>query len=1660
MKLPYRLLMLCCAAHTARAGLVGYWNFDEGAGTTAYDYTVNNNEGTLASIGGSVPAWIAGHSGNAGDNALQFAQGNVTVPDSASLHITNRFTLAAWYWDNGSNYGHLFVAGDGGVRNWLLQTSNYGGDAAYFWSTSNGSFQRSLGFVPTLNAWHHIAVTYDGSALRSYLDGTLKSTANFASSLSAWGTLRLGGFNVNGSGFEGRLDDMVIFNTVENVASIKDGTHPAMLGHWTGGGTGPLLGWSDAANWGGTLPKFSRPLIFDTGNGLTTNTNDFPAGQSFKGIRFLSGAGAFTLSGNSITLTGDVLNSSTGTQTIALTGGVALGSSSNCAFAAAAGELAVTGGVRGSAGKTCGVTKSGAFKVTLAGDMTYSGDTAVTEGRLALGSPNPSNDTTTVSIAGGGKLELNFSTGATDRVRALLIGGASMPDGVYGSTASGAAHPDDTHFAGEGTLTVSAGQRVPKTFYVSQSSGDDAWTGETDVPGAGDGPWKTLAKASSASLVPGDRILLKCGDTWNEELQPKGNGTAANPIRIGSYGSGNKPVINRGDVAQQNGIHLIDQEGYKIVGIEFSHCETGIWAEYHAGQPARDYLWIEDCYFHDSLRYGAYYDYYNAKNISVGISLWTFVSWSSSISLQNVTVTNCTFRRMASAFWTNSPDNFDYNADNFYNFANVNILGCLFEEGYQWQLGFRGILGGEVANCVTHDIGRLNNFVAFNGVAGGMFYRVKNYRVTDSEWGFVSRGGGSGDGEAFDLEGNNDNITFTRCLFHDADGPCFMLFQGAAHGNYGMVFTNCLWNGKSPNSSLGREEIFNASPGAATALFSSSRFYLSPGESVCNNNTGMTYSNCLIKNLADAASSSNSALAATASASSQQAGSEAVKACDGSTSTLWRPASASNEWLQIEFASPTIVNEFRIREDASSAIIRYTIQCWDPASSNWVGCFNGRAIGANFIAPAVSRTTTKVRLLVVATSGAAPGISEFEAYNGVPSTITWAAGNGAWDLSGAPNWKDAGGSVAGYVDGCAVVLDDSASGASPVTVALGNAVAPYGVTANNSAKNYILNGAGSIGGAAILIKNGSGVLTIATTNTYSGSTTVNAGTLRAGAASVTNGGPFGLNSPVTMANVAGAVLDLAGFDTQIGSLAGGGGAGGNVALGTNVLTVGVNNGSSGYAGVLSSSGAPAVSLKKVGAGTFTLQRANTYTGRTVVEGGTLYADESNGTLADAKPGAVPASFQADNIIIRNGAALLLASGTDGRSLSATRGIYLEAGMQTINTGSGDFYLNGVISGPGGLLHGNTGAGGYRRLYLTAANTFTGDTRFDGTGSAAAYGGIEMSNPLALQYSAFDTSSVGSKLGNPAALILGGLVGSVNLGGVLNNTALTSLTLQPQLAGVTKTYSGVISGAAGMTLTKSGAGTQVLAGNNTYSGGTRISGGVLQVGGGGAGGSLGTGPVTNNATLVFSRSDAAYTNAAPISGTGSVAVAGSGTITFSGTNTYSGATIVSNGVLRLTHSQCLSTNADLFIAPAAKCNLAYAGTNEIRDLYLDGVAQARGTYGAAGSGAAHESSFFTGAGMVNVTGSAALPPAPVLSGTAISIAGEGAGFRFETVSGVKYRLMYRNELTDPAWLPVINPPDCPPPEGWSTTSAGSPMTLTDTNMAGQGHRYYQLRAAYP
>ncbi|MBJ6364027.1 choice-of-anchor Q domain-containing protein [Paenibacillus sp. GCM10012307] len=99
------------------------------------------------------------------------------------------------------------------------------------------------------------------------------------------------------------------------------------------------------------------------------------------------------------------------------------------------------------------------------------------------------------------------------------------------------------------------------TYYVDSVSGNDSNNG-TSTSSA----WKTLSKVSNTTFSPGDEILLKRGATFAGMAWPKGSGQNQQPITLGAYGTGNRPIINGG--TNEAAIKLQNQQYWVIKDLE------------------------------------------------------------------------------------------------------------------------------------------------------------------------------------------------------------------------------------------------------------------------------------------------------------------------------------------------------------------------------------------------------------------------------------------------------------------------------------------------------------------------------------------------------------------------------------------------------------------------------------------------------------------------------------------------------------------------------------------------------------------------------------------------------------------------------------------------------------------------------------------------------------------------------------------------------------------------------------------------------------------------------------------------------------------------------------------------------------------------------------
>ncbi|MBI5153458.1 MAG: laminin G domain-containing protein, partial [Parcubacteria group bacterium] len=165
-------------------GLIGSWNFDEGAGDMVNDSSGNNNQGVL--VGN--PTWVSGRFGK----ALSFdgIDDYVEMGDKQILNITKEISLSLWLKANTSQIGTLINKYDVNSPDNGYYLRLKGGTISTMF-ISNDSTNEFVTNQSVLDyQWHHIVVTYksDGvSSAKIYIDGIQQSGTNIGPLLTSIG---------------------------------------------------------------------------------------------------------------------------------------------------------------------------------------------------------------------------------------------------------------------------------------------------------------------------------------------------------------------------------------------------------------------------------------------------------------------------------------------------------------------------------------------------------------------------------------------------------------------------------------------------------------------------------------------------------------------------------------------------------------------------------------------------------------------------------------------------------------------------------------------------------------------------------------------------------------------------------------------------------------------------------------------------------------------------------------------------------------------------------------------------------------------------------------------------------------------------------------------------------------------------------------------------------------------------------------------------------------------------------------------------------------------------------------------------------------------------------------------------------------------------------
>jgi hypothetical protein len=215
-------LLLAGASHTAGAGLVAAYSFDEGTGSVAGDLSGNGNAGAVSNA-----TWTTGRYGG----ALSFngTSSSVNLPALGTFY-SGGFTLEAWVKKASTTQVDKAVVGSwtgdgGGPMVWIDHIQGH-----YYLTLNKGlSNYLDSGATPNAGTWQHVAATYDGTTARFYVDGALVASKPFSGSVGDANSWRIGAYGSSATGFfDGTIDEVRIYNRALAASEIATDMNTAI----------------------------------------------------------------------------------------------------------------------------------------------------------------------------------------------------------------------------------------------------------------------------------------------------------------------------------------------------------------------------------------------------------------------------------------------------------------------------------------------------------------------------------------------------------------------------------------------------------------------------------------------------------------------------------------------------------------------------------------------------------------------------------------------------------------------------------------------------------------------------------------------------------------------------------------------------------------------------------------------------------------------------------------------------------------------------------------------------------------------------------------------------------------------------------------------------------------------------------------------------------------------------------------------------------------------------------------------------------------------------------------------------------------------------------------------------------------------------------------
>ena len=372
------------------------------------------------------------------------------------------------------------------------------------------------------------------------------------------------------------------------------------------------------------------------------------------------------------------------------------------------------------------------------------------------------------------------------------------------------------------------GGGAPVTRYVSRSAGSDDCDGLAPLRSGGHGPWRTLAKASSVTYGPGDRLLLKCGETWNETLTLRGGGTPAAPITVSAYGRGNRPSICSSEPGVAPCVRLDKCAGMRIAGLEMADGRNAVRLDVDS-RVSKEYrgITIEDCFFrhianplfpnvakreasqHNDLRNMGWAIYVNGFDTPEGVQVEDLIVRNCvSLWAQGLYIHMGAVYAENVLFDSNSLVHSSYNSIYQAGARRFSIKNTVLVYGYPWDFHPNG---------------------ATQVLAGGLLGDASSpNEVVHNEFGWGGDYPGCPDGCAYDFEGATNGVVFRDNFMHNASGEPVLFMGGFVHKD--LVFDRNTFRNNVRFSPRWDAYVTVTDSNTGSGAFTRNRFFIQPGK--------------------------------------------------------------------------------------------------------------------------------------------------------------------------------------------------------------------------------------------------------------------------------------------------------------------------------------------------------------------------------------------------------------------------------------------------------------------------------------------------------------------------------------------------------------------------------------------------------------------------------------------------------------------------------------------------------------------------------------------------------------------------------------------------------------------------------------------------------------